>query len=58
MEDGTVRDIKVVNGSPLLAQSAVDAVKHWRYKPFELDGIAVKNEVTVNVAFRYPSEGP
>jgi TonB family protein len=35
MEDGTVRDVKVVEGLPELAQAAVDAVKRWRYKPFE-----------------------
>jgi TonB family protein len=56
MEDGAVRDVKAVDGSPLLAQSAVDAVKHWQYKPFELDGKPVKNAITVNVAFKFPSE--
>ena len=34
MEDGTVRDVKSCDGSPALARSAVDAVKHWRYKPY------------------------
>jgi TonB family protein len=56
-EDGKVRDVKVVDGSPILAQSAVEAVKHWQYKPFELDGKPVKNQITVNVAFKFPSEG-
>ena len=46
MEDGTVGDVKVVEGPPELAPSAVDAVKHWRYKPFELDGKPVEeNEI-------------
>jgi TonB family protein len=56
MEDGTVRDIKVVEGSQVLAQSAVDAVKHWRYQPFELDGKPVKNQVGINVDFKIPSD--
>jgi TonB family protein len=55
MEDGTLRDIKVIDGQPLLAQSAVDAVKRWRYKPYELDGKPVKNEIRINVDFKYPS---
>jgi TonB family protein len=55
MEDGTVRDIKVVEGSPVLTQSAVEAVKYWRYKPYELDGKPVKNEITITVDFKFPS---
>ena len=56
MEDGTVGDVKVVEGSPVLAQSAVDAVKHWRYKPYELDGKPVKKEIRINVDFKFPSK--
>jgi TonB family protein len=56
MEDGTVGDVNVVEGSAVLAQSAVDAVKHWRYKPYELDGKPVKNEIKINVDFKYPSD--
>ncbi len=54
MEDGTVRDVKVVEGSSVLAQSAVDAVKHWRYKPYEVDGKPVKNEIKINIDFKFP----
>jgi TonB family protein len=56
MEDGTVRDIKVVEGSPVLARSAVEAVKHWRYKPYELDGKPVKNDTRIKVDFKLPSD--
>ena len=55
MEDGTVRDIKVVQGAPALAKSAVDAVKVWRYKPYRLDGTPVKNEVQIRIDFKLPS---
>src|ERR1700704_6119246 len=54
MEDGTVGDVNIVEGSPVLAQSAVDAVKHWRYQPYELDGKPVKNETRINVDFKFP----
>jgi TonB family protein len=54
MEDGTVGDVKVVEGSPVLAQAAVDAVKRWRYRPFELDGKPVKNEIRISVDFKFP----
>lgn len=58
MEDGTVRDVKVVEGSPVFAQSAVDAVKHWRYKPYELDGKPVKIETRITINFKFPSDAP
>lgn len=32
--DGTVGAARVVSGPPLLRDAAVDAVQHWRYKPF------------------------
>jgi len=54
MEDGTVRDVKVVEGPPVLAQSAVDAVKRWRYKPYELDGKPVKIETRITINFKFP----
>src|SRR6202165_1903407 len=54
MEDGTVGDVNVVEGSTVLAQSAVDAVKHWRYKPYELDGKPVKNETRITIEFKFP----
>ncbi len=54
-EDGTVGDIKVVKGSPQLAQSAVDAVKKWRYQPYQLNGKPVKNETRIIVDFTLPS---
>ncbi len=54
MDDGTVDDVKVVEGPPELAPSAVDAVKHWRYEPFELDGKPVKNEIGIKIDFKLP----
>jgi protein TonB len=54
MEDGTVGDVNVVEGSAVLAQSAVDAVKHWRYKPYELDGKPVKKETRITIDFTFP----
>jgi len=56
MEDGSVREVKVVEGPAVFAQSAVDAVKHWRYKPYELDGKPVKNEIRINIDFKLPTE--
>jgi TonB family protein len=54
MEDGTVGELKVIEGPAALAQPALDAVKHWRYQPYRLDGKAVKNEIKVKIDFKLP----
>src|SRR5579871_6733230 len=38
-ENGKVEEAKLMDGNPLLAQAAVDAVKQWEYKPYLLNGI-------------------
>jgi TonB family protein len=58
MEDGTVRDVKVIEGPPELAQSAADAVKYWRYEPYELDGKPLKTETRITIDFNLPSDAP
>ena len=48
-EEGSVKDIRVVNGHPLLSGAAVEAVKQWRYMPAMQDGehIPVTTQVTI-----------
>ena len=53
-KDGNIRDLKLVDGSLLLGQAAVKAVKQWRYKPYLRNGIAVEAETYVTVNFRLP----
>lgn len=33
-EDGSVRDIHIISGHPMLVQAAIDALKQRRYRPF------------------------
>ena len=54
-EDGTVHDLVAVKGQPVLVKSAMEAVQRWRYKPFELNGKAVKTKTTITVDFKLPS---
>ena len=35
--DGTVKEIKVLGGSPLLVQASIEAVKQWRYEPASVE---------------------
>jgi len=50
-KDGTIRDPRAVSGPELLRQAAVDAVRTWRYKPYELNHEPVEVETTVEVIF-------
>jgi TonB family protein len=53
-KDGNIRDLKLVNGSLLLGQAAVKAVRQWRYKPYLRNGVAVEAETYVTVNFKLP----
>ena len=35
---GTVNDLRVVSGHPILVPAAVEAVKRWKYQPTLLEG--------------------
>ena len=50
-KDGTVRDLRVVTGHPLLVQAALDAVQLWRYKPYLLNDQPVEVDTQINVNF-------
>ena len=53
-KDGSIRDLKLVDGSLLLGRAAVEAVKQWRYKPYLRNGVAVEAQTYVTVNFRLP----
>jgi TonB family protein len=50
--DGSVSEITVVNGDPVLAKAAVDAVRQWRYQPTMLDSKPVEVDTTIQIEFR------
>ena len=50
-KDGTIENLKVISGHPLLIQAALDAVKQWRYQPTLLNGVPVEVVTTVDVNF-------
>jgi protein TonB len=50
-KDGTIQNLKVVSGHPMLAPAALEAVKQWKYKPYFLNGEPVEVDTTINVNF-------
>ena len=49
--EGTIEDLKVVSGHPLLVPSALEAVKQWAYQPTLLNGEPVEVETDIDVNF-------
>ena len=50
--NGKVTTMKVLSGPGLLHQSAMDALRQWKYQPATLDGKPVPMHLTVNLQFR------
>jgi periplasmic protein TonB len=49
--DGAVGEARVLSGSPLLNQAALEAVRQWRYTPTTLNTVPVPVIMTVTVRF-------
>jgi TonB family protein len=46
-DDGSVKDVKLIEGYPALNAAAVDAVKKWKYTPRTVDGALVERFMVV-----------
>ena len=51
--DGSIAQIEIVSGHPLLAQSALDAVRQWKYRITYLNGDPVEVDTTIDVIFSF-----
>jgi TonB family protein len=50
-EDGTMKTVEYINGPPELTDSAINAVKQWRYKPMLINGEPLQVDTTISVIF-------
>ena len=48
---GNVTNPKAVQGNPILAAAAVEAVKQWKYRPYVLNGEPVQVDTTITIRF-------
>jgi protein TonB len=53
--DGTVQDAKFLQGSLMFANTAIEAVKLWRFKPYLLNGRPVSVQSTITLNFKPPA---
>jgi len=49
--DGTIRNLQLIGGPPLLAAAAMEAVGQWRYQPTLLNGEPVEVITVIDVTF-------
>jgi len=49
--DGTIKNLQLIGGPPLLVAVAMEAVKQWRYKPTLLNGDPVEVITVIDVNF-------
>jgi len=50
-KDGTVQQLQLMSGPPLLVNAAMEAVRQWRYQPTLLNGEPVEVDTTIQVVF-------
>lgn len=50
-KDGTIQNLHLLSGHPLLSQAAIDAVRQWRYRPYLLNNEPVEVDTTIQVNF-------
>jgi protein TonB len=48
---GSIENLQVISGHPMLVGAAIDAVRQWRYRPYILNGDPVEVETQVTVKF-------
>ena len=52
--DGTIKELNILSGPQELTESALDAVKQWRYQPTLLNGNPVEVDTTITVDYQLP----
>lgn len=53
-KSGTVEEVKVISGDPILAEAAMEAISRWRFQPLIKDGKAVGFQTRIKVGFKLP----
>jgi len=48
---GTIESLEVISGDPLFIQSALSAVREWRYRPTILNGRPIEVDTRITVIY-------
>jgi protein TonB len=52
-KEGTIKNLEVISGPEMLKNSALEAVRNWRYRPYVLNGEPTEVETTITVNFNF-----
>jgi protein TonB len=49
-KQGTIENLRLLSGHPMLVSAAIEAVRQWRYRPYILNNepVEVETQITVN----------
>jgi protein TonB len=50
-ESGAVETVKPLSGNPVLTRAATDALKRWKFRPYQHDGAATRFATTLKISF-------
>jgi protein TonB len=50
-KDGSIENLHLISGHPMLAPAAIEAVKQWKYRPYILNGEPVEVDTQITVIF-------
>lgn len=53
-KDGTIASLSPLQGPQQLTAAAMDAVQHWRFRPYQLNGKPVEVETNIRLNFQLP----
>ncbi len=56
-KDGSIQNLRLISGHPMLAPAAIEAVKLWKYRPYFLNGEPVEVDTQITVNFTLSSGG-
>jgi protein TonB len=50
-KNGTIDNLTLISGHPMLVPAALQAVSQWRYRPYILNGEAIEVDTQITVNF-------
>lgn len=56
-EDGKVESVRPVKGNPVLTQAGADALKKWKFTPFQEDGKPARAVISIGFEFTEAAHG-
>jgi protein TonB len=52
-KNGNIKNLQAISGPEMLRGAALDAVQHWKYKPYLLNNEPTEVDTTITVNFNF-----